>query len=196
MRALFAISLLAACGGTPPPTTTPGPTGEPIHGTPHNESTQVGPLGAPPNECGVYLYAWDATAPGCKLSVSHCARGDDGVTCLSCLDERVVACGASEDVCGQPFVCDCPTGEAPIVEDPPGAIVLSPSSPVPAFRHPDPDVGCEATPEVHTSSEGMDVCSVRIHQCANGECFDMTQSTSCGGRLEMCGRPTVCRCAP
>jgi hypothetical protein len=176
------------------PTIAPRPRG-PASITPHNEMVPFGPYGTGSAECTVMLYQWDPQHPGCKYQLNHCARDERSgqVSCLSVADERTVACGFTGDACGASVRCDCPTGSAPLVPDPPGTVVIAPAADGGAWTS---GPQCSARVARLAGSGAPDEpCEVSVHDCEGGECHDRWVTVSCGGRTSVCDRPVRCECA-
>lgn len=166
----------------------------PFSVTPRTEDIRVErSAGAGAQVCQIYLYEWNAAAPGCVMSITHCNR--EGA-CLACADERRVACGAKVDLCGEEVQCACPVGAPEPVPDPPGVVVLSPDGSGVAFSAPGEEARCRATPTTLAGAPTEDApCMVAIHECEGpAQCVDRMEMLSCRVRGEICGRPVVCRC--
>lgn len=164
--------------------------------TPHNEMVSLGPYGADNNECGIMLYAWEPSSPRCRYQLNHCGRDPQSgvVSCLSLADERTVACGAQGDACGQSVRCDCPTGAAPVVQDPPNTVVIAPSADGGAWTS---GAACSArVARLAGSGDASDEpCEISIHDCESpNQCVDRWETVSCNGRATVCGRSVRCEC--
>lgn len=195
---LLSLALLAlGCGSTDTPPAMPPP---PVvfRFTPHAEDWRTGPVGSGNNRCELYVYAWEPPGP-CRVQVNHCQLDDDGQTlCMSLADERSIACGAQENVCGQVAQCDCPTGAPPPFPEAPGTIHLVSGDRSTTIRS--PDGRCTA----HTSGLPGNAdqqgppprpCILSLRECdAAGACTERIQMFSCGVRGEICGRPIRCDC--
>jgi hypothetical protein len=137
--------------------------------------------------CGVYLGAWDASAPGCYVSLTHC--GTSGETCTSLADERRLSCGEQVSLCGVPSRCECPTGAAPTIAHPPGTITLSAGAGGASFG----DGACLGTPRYDAAARSFAICSITVRECESA-CDERQVDISVGARTEVCGR--LVRCEP
>jgi hypothetical protein len=164
--------------------------------TPHNEMISLGPYGPGTSACTVMLYPWDPQHPGCRYQLNHCAQDErtGAVTCLSLADERSVACGASGDACGSSVRCECPSGDAPIVRDPPDVVVIAPSADGGTWTN-----GARCSARVArlagTGDRPDEPCEIAVRDCDDRACDDRWVTVSCGMRAEVCGRPVRCECA-
>jgi len=191
--------LFAACGSDPPAPSAPTSGGarnatEPAVVTPRAESIRAErPVGTGNRACDLFVYEWDASAPGCRLSVTHCDRHG---ACLACADERRIECDKTASICGERVRCACPVGAPAIVPDAPGTVALHPDGSGTAFSAAGAPDRCTARPTTFPGAPVEDApCIVAIHECERpGTCVDRQEMLSCRVRGEICGRPVVCRC--
>lgn len=208
MRAFFALlGLLAACAPSSPKST---PEGSPSQGSPVAQEKSTGAQVEPRTEamqnaatvgkgkerCPLFVYPWDAEAPGCQISVTHCEVSGAEQRCMALADERRVVCGEKENICGEDVTCACPSGAARPVDDAPGTVKLRAGGKGTAWKSP----GCRAEEVDELPKIGkppFPACLMVIYDCDEGQaCDQRTYTLSCGIRSDVCGRPVHCACPP
>lgn len=184
IRRSFAVllaALTAACGVTSHPTLA-----SPMSLVPHTEYQQLEAEG-PSEYCGVYLGEWNASEPGCYVSLTHCSRDALNRTCTSMADEHRLACDERASFCGVPVRCDCPE-VAPSIVHPPGTITLVPGRAGESFG----PASCLATPREDETAARFSICSIAIHDCTDGDCVERREDVSAGARATVCGSLVRC----
>ena len=196
LAATLCLTVLFGCSGTSSNGSHPAPTvSAPLSLVPHTEYTNLEAQTAT-EYCGVYLGAWDAARPGCYVSLTHCSPGGEPRACTAAADERRLACGARDTLCGVPARCDC-QATPPDLAHPAGTVTLRPGIAAPRFGRP----GCDAVPRADASAAAVDICSIAVHDCTAGAgaCIDRHEDLSAGVRSEVCGvlaRCVAARAAP
>jgi hypothetical protein len=151
-------------------------------------------VGRGKERCSLFLYPWDAAAPGCRVSVTHCEEVGVELQCVSLADERQIACDGKENICGAGVACACPKGPARPVEDPPGTVQLRAGGKGAAWKSP----GCRADEVdelLRIGKPPFPACLMVIHDCDEGQaCDERTYTLSCGIRSDVCGRRVHCAC--
>lgn len=132
--------------------------------------------------CSVYLGAWDASAPGCYVSLTHCSAPAENRACTSRLDEHRLVCGERASLCGVPARCECPE-IIPSLAHPAGTITLAPGHAGDVFG---PE-NCRATPREDEAAARFEICSIDLHDCTDDACVDRREDLSLGARVSVCG---------